>query len=130
MIGYNKQLNEIFRNLLEVEMKKQNIGATFAGKVKQMILKHFQFTFPQLEEIAAHMHITPRTLQRKLQEENSSFRILSDSIRQELACSLLNNEKLSIAQVAYKLGYAEPSTFQRAFRQWTGKSPNAFRLNR
>lgn len=127
VIGYNKELNAIFRNLLEAEMAKQSNGVTFTSEVRQMILKHFQFAFPQLEEIATHMHITPRTLQRKLQEENTSFRLLSDLIKQELAHSLLNNKKLSIAQIAYKLGYAEPSTFQRAFRQWTGKSPNAFR---
>ena len=129
VIGYNKELNGIFKNLLEAEMQKQSNGVNFTSEVKQTILKHFQFAFPQLEEIAAHMHITPRTLQRKLQEENTSFRLLSDSIKQELACNLLNNKKLSIAQIAYKLGYAEPSTFQRAFRQWTGKSPNAFRFS-
>jgi AraC-like DNA-binding protein len=128
VIGYNKALNDIFKNLLEAEMAKQRDGVTFTSEVKQTILKHFQFAFPQLEEIAAHMHITPRTLQRKLQEEHTSFRLLSDLIKQELACSLLNNKNLSIAQIAYRLGYAEPSTFQRAFRIWTGKSPNAFRL--
>ncbi len=128
VIGYNKELNGIFRNLLEAEIKKQNSGTTFTSEVRQMILRHFQFSFPQLEEIAAHMHITPRTLQRKLREENTSFRLLSDAIKQELACSLLGNNKLSVAQISYKLGYAEPSTFHRAFRQWTGKSPYAFRL--
>jgi AraC-like DNA-binding protein len=129
VIGYNKELNSIFKNLLETVIKKQNSGQNFTTEVKQMILKHYQFSFPQLEEIAGHMHITPRTLQRKLQEENSNFRLLSDAIKQELACNLLRNDKLSIAQISYKLGYAEPSTFQRAFRQWTGKSPNAFRLS-
>lgn len=128
VIGYNKELNEIFRTLLEAEVTKQSSGVSFTSEVKQTILKHFHFSFPQLEEIAAHLHMTPRTLQRKLQEENTSFRLLSDLIKQELARSLLRNEKLSISQIAYKLGYAEASTFQRAFRQWTGTSPNAFRL--
>lgn len=128
VIGYNKELNIVFKNMLEAEMTKQSNGVNFTSEVRQTILKHFQFTFPKLEEIAEHMYITPRTLQRKLQEENTSFRLLSDLIKQELACTLLNNKKLSIAQIAYKLGYAEPSTFQRAFRQWTGKTPGAFRL--
>ncbi len=127
VIGYNKELNHIFKNLLDTEIKKQSNGVTFTSEVKQMILKHFQFNFPRLEEIAEHMHITPRTLQRKLKEENTSFRLLSDSIKQELACNLLTNKKLSVAEIAYKLGYTESSTFHRAFRQWMGKSPNAFR---
>jgi AraC-like DNA-binding protein len=127
VIGYNKDLNTIFKNLLETEIKKQSNGFSFGSEVKGMILRNFQFNFPQLEEIAKKMHITPRTLQRKLKEENTSFRMLSDSLKQELACNLLTNKKLSVAEIAYKLGYAEPSAFQRAFRQWMGQSPNAFR---
>lgn len=127
VIGYNKELNSIFKNLLETEINK-NRDTNFTSEVKQIILKHCQFSFPQLEDIAGHMHITPRTLQRKLQEENTSFRLLSDAIKQELACNLLRNGNLSVTQISYKLGYAEPSTFHRAFRQWTGRSPNAFRL--
>ncbi|MCB9314699.1 MAG: AraC family transcriptional regulator [Lewinellaceae bacterium] len=127
VIGYNKELNQIFKQLLEAEIQKQGAESQFTSQVKQTILKHFQFHFPPLEEVAAHMHLTTRTLQRKLKDENTTFRILTDSIKQELACNLLGNKNLSVSEIAYKLGYAEPSTFQRAFRQWTGKSPNAFR---
>jgi AraC-like DNA-binding protein len=95
---------------LETEIKKENNGVTFGSEVKQMILLNYQFDFPQLEEIAEKMHMTPRTLQRKLKEENSSFRQLLDSIKQELACNMLVNKRLSIAEIAYKLGYAEPLT--------------------
>jgi AraC-like DNA-binding protein len=127
VIGYNKELNIVFKNLLEAELNKQQNGSSFTAEVKQMIFRHFQFTFPQLEEIAELMLITPRTLQRKLQDENTSFRVLSDSIKEELACKLLSTTTLSVAEIAYKLGYAEPSSFQRAFRQWTGKTPTTFR---
>ncbi|MEI9809699.1 MAG: AraC family transcriptional regulator [Bacteroidota bacterium] len=129
VIGYNKELNNVFKNLLDAELKKQQNGTSFASEVKQMILKHSQFTFPSLEDIAELMHITPRTLQRKLQEDDTSFRTLTDAIKEELACSLLGNDHLSVADIAYKLGYAEPSTFQRAFRQWTGKTPASYRSN-
>ena len=127
VIGHNRELNTLFKNLLETEIKKENNGVTFGSEVKQMILLNYQFDFPQLEEIAEKMHMAPRTLQRKLKEENSSFRQLLDSIKQELACNMLVNKRLSIAEIAYKLGYAEPSTFQRAFQQWMGRSPKSFR---
>ena len=127
VLGYNKELNQVFLQLLEAEIKKQSAGAAFSSQVKQMILKQFRFQFPQVEEVAAQMHLTTRTLQRKLQEENTTFRTLVDGIKEELACNLLLNKNLSVTEIAYQLGYAEPSTFQRAFRQWTGKSPNAFR---
>jgi hypothetical protein len=45
VIGYNKELNSIFKNLLDVEIKKQSQSATFTSEVRQMILKHFQFNF-------------------------------------------------------------------------------------
>ena len=127
VIGYNKELNGIFINLLQEELKKQQNGESFTSQVRQIILKNFQFSFPPLEEVAARMYMTPRTLQRKLQEENSNFRALSDAIKQEFACHLLSTEELSISDIAYKLGYADASTFQRAFRQWTGKTPGAYR---
>lgn len=129
VIGYNKELSDTFKKLLEAELKKQDNGSGFTTQVRRVILQHFQFTFPGLEEIAGIMHITPRTLQRKLQKENTSFRQLADSIKQELACHLLSNQQLSVAEIAYKLGYAEPSNFQRAFRQWTGKTPHAYRTS-
>jgi len=127
VIGYNKELSDTFKTLLEAELKKQDNGSDFTAQVRRIILQHFQLTFPGLEEIAAIMHITPRTLQRKLQDENTSFRQLTDSIKQEFACNLLTNQQLSVAEIAYKLGYAEPSSFQRAFRQWTGTTPNGYR---
>ena len=71
--------------------------------------------------------MTPRTLQRKLSTEGTTFRALTDSVKQELAESLLANHELTIADIAHKLGYFEPTSFQRAFRQWTGSTPMEYR---
>ena len=129
VIGYNKELNKYFNSLLEEELRREKQKSDFTQYVRQLILQNYNFEFPNLEEVARHIHITPRTLQRKLQEENTSFRILMDSIKQELACHLLSNKMLSITEIAYKLGYTEAGSFQRAFRQWTGKTPRDYRLS-
>ena len=61
--------------------------------------------------------ISPRTLQRRLRDEGTSFADLLDDLRQEMALRLLRDRKLAIYEVAFLLGYAEPSTFHRAFRR-------------
>ena len=53
-----------------------------------------------------------------------------DDVKQELAETLLANQDLTITDIAYKLGYFEPTSFQRAFRQWTGCTPMEYRKNK
>jgi AraC-like DNA-binding protein len=126
IVGYNQELHDILKNLLETELLKNEKQLAFSDQVKHIILKNYHFSFPLLEDVAALMHITPRTLQRKLQEEQTSFRVLEDEIKKEIAINLLTNAHLTITDVALKLGYADRSSFQRAFKQWTGKTPSAF----
>jgi AraC-like DNA-binding protein len=68
-----------------------------------------------------------RTLQRRLGEERTSFRALLDRVREDLARSYLSSPDMSITEIALLLGYAETSTFHRAFVKWTGEPPGAFR---
>lgn len=126
IVGYNKELHDILKTILEKEISNQHATTSFSNQVKQIILKNYQFSFPLLEDVAQLMHITPRTLQRKLQEENTSFRTLEDEIKKEIAVNLLSNPSISVTDVAYKLGYADRSSFQRAFKQWTGKTPGDY----
>ncbi|HWO08502.1 MAG TPA: helix-turn-helix transcriptional regulator, partial [Polyangiaceae bacterium] len=77
--------------------------------------------------IARRLGLGERTLQRRLRDEGTSFAALLDEARAELARSYLGDSKLAIFEVAYLLGYSEPSAFNRAFRRWTGKSPREYR---
>lgn len=130
IIGHNQPLNDMLKNLYAEQVRKNTEGAAFTDKVKQVMLGNMQVTFPPLEVIAEVLHMTPRTLQRKLSLEGTTFRELTDAVKQELAESLLANPELTIADIAYKLGYFEPTSFQRAFRQWTGSTPVEFRRNK
>ncbi|MGI9237299.1 MAG: AraC family transcriptional regulator [Woeseiaceae bacterium] len=82
---------------------------------------------PNLWRTAAEMGISPRTLQRRLGEEQSSFSTVLDELRRDLSDELLSDRQLSVAQVAFLLGYSEPSAFQRAYRRWRGVSPRRYR---
>jgi AraC-like DNA-binding protein len=81
---------------------------------------------PDLGGVAKEMGISERTLQRRLAEEGSSFSKVLDDLRRDLADEFLVDRNLAVSEVAFLLGYSEPSAFQRAFRRWRGVSPRRF----
>lgn len=85
---------------------------------------------PSLEEIAARLNMSSRTLHRRLHEEGSSFRAVRDGLRRELALERLQKTTRSVADIAAELGYSEPSAFFRAFQGWTGGAPSTYRKRR
>ncbi|NQX43154.1 AraC-type DNA-binding protein [Pedobacter steynii] len=127
ILGYNPKLNIVIENMLHERLRQAAEGVRFSVKVKEAILNNYQFDFPQLENVAVFLNITPRTLQRKLQEENTTYRVLSDLVKYELAAALLKHNELSISEIAYKLGYTDPHTFRKAFKQWSGSTPAEYR---
>jgi AraC-like DNA-binding protein len=74
--------------------------------------------------IAAQLHMTDRTLRRRLDEQGVSFRELLSGVRRDLARRYLADDNLSLTEISYLLGFSEPSSFTRAFRGWTGQSPS------
>ncbi len=80
-----------------------------------------------LEEIAERLHLSPRTIHRRLEEEGATFRAIKDALRRDLALARLTKTSHSIAQIASELGYADTSAFYRAFVDWTGVAPVQYR---
>ena len=80
-----------------------------------------------LDEVAGRLHLSPRTLHRRLDEEGSSFRNIKEATRRDIAYARLAKTRQPIARIATDLGYADPSTFYRAFVSWSGLSPERFR---
>ncbi|MEE9265906.1 MAG: helix-turn-helix transcriptional regulator, partial [Gammaproteobacteria bacterium] len=77
--------------------------------------------------VADALHMSLRTLQRRLNDEGTSYKGLLDETRRELAAHYMAETHRSINEITYLLGFSEPSNFSRAFRRWTGKSPSAYR---
>lgn len=82
---------------------------------------------PTLDQFAQTMHMTPRTLIRKLQREETAYKDVLEELRRDYAQRLLKDPRLKVADVAEVLGYREPANFGRAFRRWFGTSPAAWR---
>ena len=107
-------------------LAKRLVRTGFAGQVRDHLVTRLAAP-PDLERVAASMHMSDRTLRRRLADEGVSFRGLLDEIREQLAEELLVTGGLSVAEVAERLGYVEVSSFSQAFRRWTGVGPRAFR---
>jgi len=99
----------------------------FAAQVKQSVIALVKPAFPTVEQVAGHLNLSPRTLQRRLQEEGLTYKQLLDELRKEFAFGYLKRPDLSIGDVAYLLSYADTSSFTRSFKRWTGQSPKAWR---
>ena len=80
-----------------------------------------------LEDVADRLHLSPRTLHRRLEEEGSGFRTIKEATRRDIAYARLAKTQHPVANIAAELGYADPSTFYRAFVAWSGMSPERFR---
>jgi AraC-like DNA-binding protein len=81
-----------------------------------------------LKHVARDLNIPARTLQRKLAESGTGFQQLLDAVRREFSEIYLRDMSISILDVALLLGYAEQSSFTRAFRTWFGRSPSTWRI--
>ncbi|MNE97843.1 HTH-type transcriptional regulator VirS [compost metagenome] len=77
--------------------------------------------------IAGQLGFSSRTLQRRLHEQALEFNALVEEIRSTMALEYVQNSSRSITDIASRLGYAEASSFTRAFRRWTGVTPRAYR---
>ena len=79
------------------------------------------------ESVAEALHMTSRTLHRRLKEHDTSFRDVLGEVRRELAEQYIADPTLTLTEITFLLGFAEASSFSRAFRRWTGQSPSAAR---
>ncbi|MFQ5650877.1 MAG: AraC family transcriptional regulator [bacterium] len=102
---------------------------TLAERVRAWLSEELSGGTPSVSAAARALHSSVRTLHRGLQSEGTSFRELLDQLRQERATVLLANPRCSVAEVGFLLGFAEISSFSRAFKRWTGKAPAEFRTD-
>lgn len=102
-------------------------SSTFIDRVQRVLWHQLSEGRPTLQSVASALGMSARTLQRRLKEEELSFAELLDTFRERMAGMLLARRDLAIYEVAFLLGYSDPSTFFRAFRRWKGVSPRQFR---
>lgn len=99
----------------------------FEQAVRRCIARLVREGQPELEMVANELHVSTRTLHRRLAASDINFRELRESIRQHLAEDYLADPRLQLTEIAQLLGYSEQSAFSRAFRRWSGQTPYDYR---
>jgi AraC-like DNA-binding protein len=106
----------------------QDEGRSTAGAVRRAMQRAITLGASTAEDdVARALGVGPRTLRRQLAEEGTTLRAVFDEVRLEVAIERLRLPEVSIAQLAFELGFSDQTALSRAFRRWTGRSPAAFR---
>ena len=128
----NAEMLEALSAQLEQEMKDRypNQETSFLALVRGAIQQRLAGRRPAIEEVARQLHMSSRTLQRRLQESGVSFQRVLDDARRQMARYYLSNSGLELNEAAYLLGYEDANSFARAFRGWEGMPPGHWRETR
>ncbi len=105
-------------------------AGNFEARLRGLLSAAEPFAGLSETETAKALGISRQTLARRLAALDATFLGIRDDLRRDLACTLLARGAVSVAELAERLGYSEPSAFQRAFKQWTGLPPGAYRCDR
>ena len=127
VIGADPGLARIVTAHADALLRSSALAPTWTDKVRHRLAEDFARGTASLGVIARHLAVSERSLQRRLADEGVRFADLVDAVRRELAMRYIADPELALGEVAYLLGFAEPSPFHRAFRRWTGSTPAATR---
>lgn len=101
-----------------------------ATLVRQQLAEGMAHGQISLQAVARHLNLSERSLQRRLDDQGTRFADLMDEVRRDLAMRYIADVHLALGEVAYLLGFSDPSSFNRAFKRWTGMTPAAARRSR
>lgn len=100
---------------------------SFAQQVKALLRTQPPGQWPETEGLARLWSMSAATLRRRLADEDQTYQRLKDSVRKELAVAALADVRLSLADIAERLGFADSGSFHKAFRKWSGSNPGEYR---
>jgi AraC-like DNA-binding protein len=120
-------LRELLDGYAARELEAQPDATTTATQVRRVLLAALPGPTPSAGEVARALAMSERSLRRALQEEGQTFSGVRDAALRWFAEQALGDASRTVGEVAWMLGYSEPSAFHRAFRRWTGTSPDQFR---
>jgi AraC-like DNA-binding protein len=121
-------LQRMLQRALLLTVRPYRRDRLLVEKVRQTLAEHPEHS-RNADDLAAWLNLSPRTLHRQLKEEGASLQALKDSVRRDMAMDLLLRTSRPIKQIAAEVGFQNEKSFMRAFRNWTGQTPEAFRTN-
>ena len=124
----NAELLAIVAPQLEAELTEQLAQKTFSEQAKAILKRLLAGQRPGIQGLARELHLSARTLQRRLTEQGITFQRLLEEARRELARHYLLHSSVELSETAYLLGYEDANSFFRAFHHWEGTSPSQWRV--
>ena len=120
-------VSAFFDTHLDKELAEMSDDSRLDQRVRIQISQALSEGVPSVSDIANRLGLSGRTLQRRLADQGHAYQDLVDNARYELAQRLLQKTDYALAEIAFLTGFAEQSTFSRAFKRWSRKTPAAFR---
>jgi AraC-like DNA-binding protein len=116
---------------IELEARAQLMQLHQSQKVSRQIIQYLEENLGQtpisIQDVADHLKMTPRTLQRRLRDEDTSYVLLREKVRFRFAQNYLKDDSMNMDSIADLLGFSESTNFYHAFKRWSGVSPGEFR---
>jgi AraC-like DNA-binding protein len=124
------KLHDVIRRHAELLIAELPKAESLTEKVRDLIAKQLEGGNPNVAEIAHELHMSPRTLGRRLEHEGTTFKELLDDLRRRLALRYVGGHDLGLSEIAFLLGFSQSAAFHRAFKRWTGQTPLEYRRER
>lgn len=121
------QLHVLISKQAESLLAELPRASSLADRVRDRLVQGLAGGSPMLRDIARSLAMSERTLSRRLEEEGTSFKELLEDLRHRMAMRYVRQSELSFSEIAFLLGFSQVSAFHRAFRRWTGQTPNEYR---
>jgi AraC-like DNA-binding protein len=126
--GADPNLHAILRRVADRMLTELPTGtASLSERVRALIALELAMPGLSTAWVARRLRMSVRTLTRRLEAESTSFYSLLDEARRARAVSLMNERRLAVSEIAFRLGFAHAPSFHRAFRRWTGQTPSEYR---
>lgn len=126
----NHAMWAILEPAFDEKMEALTQQASFRDRVRACLLEMLPSGHYAMSDVSSELAVSNRTLQRRLRLEGTTFQRVLDELREELARHYLSDTDFTSAEISFLLGYEEPNSFFRAFRSWTGQTPELVRASR
>ena len=124
----NALLYEILQGALKTYFGAEYTEHGFMDSVCRELIRQPEIESTNIDTVADALSMSTRTLSRRIKEEGYTFRKAKDLACERLAKYYLANTNRPLSDIAFEMGYAELSSFCRAFKRWTGRSPQQYRV--
>jgi AraC-like DNA-binding protein len=128
MKAFNPETYQLLNQYLQTRLDHLSHSEKVTDKVKRILHSSFKYQFPDIETVAGKLSLSSRTLQRKLSEEQTSFKDILQETLFGIAKQLLLQDHLSVSEISDMLGYSDLGNFSRSFKKYVGNSPIEYKV--